>query len=114
MALITLSIDAPVLNALDASLVSLGYKRTYAIIRIFNNFVFDSDTKSAAEILSSLLPYGKTESRIRFSIRIDDDVYGKFTQTVKRLGVPQINIINRLIFQFNALSDAEKIEFLSR
>lgn len=114
MALTTLRIDAPVLNALDASLISLGYKRTYAITRIIENFVSDSDTKSPTEILSSLSPYGKTENSIQISLRIDNDISDKFVQTVKRLGVPKINIINRLIFQFNALSDSEKIDFLSR
>lgn len=114
MVLTTLRIDAPVLNALDASLLSLGYKRTYAITKIIEKFVSDSDTKSPTEIISSLSPYGKTAKCLQISLRIDDKISDKFIQIVKRLGVPKINIINRLIFQFNALSDAEKIDFLSR
>lgn len=110
----TYRIDAPVLNALDASLMSLGYERTYAIIKIIEKFVSDSDTKSPTEIISSFLPYHKSDSQIAISIRIDDEILNKFTQTVKKYGVTITNITNRLIFQFNALSDAEKIEFLSQ
>lgn len=107
-------IDAPVLTALDASCLMLGYKRNFAICKLIKKFVSDTDTKSPNEILLSLPVYGNTIDRVRGSLKIDEEIYNSYDRIVAALGVPKINILNRIIQQFNELDVKNKIEILSK